>query len=333
MEYDAAAHAEQVLIRGKCFLYRQKAPFVPSGKSVHGALEYEQKTDRVRCHECGQWYRMLSTHVARAHSIAPRDYKKKHGLRRLCALCGPGVSLAMVRGKENYYQRLRVTTRSPEGRARFAEIGRQSGSRQGNTAIAERRNEEGRCAAQLAERLKQLQEHYGRTPTSAELMDKGLSPQSICLVFNLKTMRQVYQSLAMAYEPKRQENPNAYPREALIIRLRDYWAKYGKRPSKMHMRMGLVPTWDVFKRVFGSMRAAYEAAGLTALTESRSSYTRDGLIEQIQEYYRQHGEVPRASRKFGRKYGDALPPGFPTTHVFKRIFGSMAGAYVAAGLT
>jgi hypothetical protein len=165
-------------------------------------------------------------------------------------------------------------------------------------------------------------------------MAEGLSSSSICLVFNFRTMREVYQSLAMTYEPKRHGGTRKalITREALITRLRDFWAKYGKRPSKMHARMGLVPRWDVFKRVFGSMRAAYEAAGLTALAERMSPYTRDGLITQMQEYYQLHGEVPRASRKFGRKHGDCMPPGFPTTHVFKRIFGSMAGAYVAAGL-
>jgi hypothetical protein len=112
-------HAEQVLIRGKVFLYKQKAPFVPSGKSVLGALEYDEATDRVRCHECGEWFGSVGQHARRAHMLSPKDYNARHGLRLGASLCAIG------RAQEKA-ERMRRTPNLPplDQRIKFAEKGR-----------------------------------------------------------------------------------------------------------------------------------------------------------------------------------------------------------------
>jgi len=331
---------EQVLIRGKVFLYRQKAPFVPSGASVHGALEYNGESDELRCHECGGWYRMLATHIVKAHRIRAAEYRKRHGLRRLCALCGPKM-IAKIRGgerKEQYYQRLRERVRSPEGRASFAALARDWRARyprvQPPTDLAERRNETGHCHAQLTRRLKELAAMYGGLPTNAELSKHGLSPESICVVFNLPTVTEVMKLLQLAPSRNR-AGASAYTREVLIEMLRDFWAKYGCLPMRSHIRMGLVPRSEAFTRAFGSMAEAYEAAGLS-IAAARSPHgkaaRRKELIGKIQKFYQEHGDVPRASRKYGRGDGESLPAGFPSRGAIERLFGSMYAAYEAAGL-
>jgi hypothetical protein len=45
---------ESVIIRGHVFPRAEKEPFVASGESLLGALEYNQETDQTKCHECGK---------------------------------------------------------------------------------------------------------------------------------------------------------------------------------------------------------------------------------------------------------------------------------------
>jgi len=41
---------EHVIIRGHVFTREEKSPFVVSGESLLGALEYNQDTDETKCH-------------------------------------------------------------------------------------------------------------------------------------------------------------------------------------------------------------------------------------------------------------------------------------------
>ena len=38
----------KVLFNDKVFLYKQKAPFVPSGMSIQGGLEWDPEQDKIR---------------------------------------------------------------------------------------------------------------------------------------------------------------------------------------------------------------------------------------------------------------------------------------------
>jgi hypothetical protein len=40
-----------VIICGQVFRYEDKSPFVPSGRSVNGALEYDKSGESIKCHE------------------------------------------------------------------------------------------------------------------------------------------------------------------------------------------------------------------------------------------------------------------------------------------
>jgi len=46
---------------------------------------------RVECHICGRWYRMLGIHVRRTHGMLPDDYKRAFGLRVSVGLDAPIV--------------------------------------------------------------------------------------------------------------------------------------------------------------------------------------------------------------------------------------------------
>src|SRR5947209_6324170 len=45
-----------------------------------GVLAYDEVTDRVQCHACGGWYRMLSAEHLKRHGLTAAAYKERYGL-------------------------------------------------------------------------------------------------------------------------------------------------------------------------------------------------------------------------------------------------------------
>jgi hypothetical protein len=256
-------HAEQVLIRGKVFLYKQKAPFVPSGKSVFGALEYDEATDRVRCHECGKWFVSMSQHL-RTHSMTASEYKDKHGLRRAAGLCGMRLGVEFrQRGSRTMDGRVSpLAILTPDQRR--AAIAKRKTSRR-----HEKRNEDGHCPAQALQDLRDLAERLGRTPTVKEIYAAGMSADSLPWTFSVRRISDVLSLAGLA--PRTGTGFRMYSRDLLIEMLRDFYVKHGRVPNNHDRRMKMFPPHSILTYHFGSMQAAYEAAGLAKVAEGRAA--------------------------------------------------------------
>lgn len=85
--YQAGQRETHVIIAGNLFAWQDKAPYVRSGHSVLGALEHDAKTDTVKCHQCGEWFRSIGHHIfnqakggSSTHTTV-RAYRIRHGFR------------------------------------------------------------------------------------------------------------------------------------------------------------------------------------------------------------------------------------------------------------
>ncbi|GAA0988730.1 hypothetical protein GCM10009555_070990 [Acrocarpospora macrocephala] len=109
----------------------------------HGILVRDESADRVRCHECGRWFRALGAHV-RVHGLTAGEYRERFGLLATKPLTSREVSATRRRIARSSYQR------SARTRSDLA-VG-QSLARTGELAEAARKPEVSpqRRAAQLA---------------------------------------------------------------------------------------------------------------------------------------------------------------------------------------
>lgn len=81
--------AARVLIHGIVFAAEEKAPFIASGQSVYGAIEFDPAQGKIKCHECGEWMESIGHHSATTHSLAAREYRRKYGLNAATTLDCP----------------------------------------------------------------------------------------------------------------------------------------------------------------------------------------------------------------------------------------------------
>lgn len=176
--------SRKVMIQGHVFDYELKAPFIPSGVSVFGAVEYDFQKDKLRCHECGEWFASLAHHIAHGvHDISLREYKTKHGLRIMASLVSR--SGAASRSKHST-ERNSGNIVSLRDRPEFSNR-KQAAKRN----LGEERNMDGRCAAQLSLKIKNLSREVKRTPTTAELKQRGISTSVLLRSFKVETLSEV----------------------------------------------------------------------------------------------------------------------------------------------
>lgn len=150
-----------VILRGQVFRWEEKEPFETSGRSVRGALEYDRVIDKVKCHECGEWFRSMAFHLSQRHQMVTRDYKYRHGLRSNTGLCSPLISEKM----RNIARSRKVTGSLKSSTIDAVAARRQSPSQKGRKYnFQEVLNERGHCKAQTVKLLRQLAEELGRAP-------------------------------------------------------------------------------------------------------------------------------------------------------------------------
>ena len=248
--------AEQfVRINGKTLLYKQKAPFVASGMSIQGGIEYDAEEDKLRCHECGEWFKSLGPHIWQAHGISGRDYKSKHALMMGSSLVNENMRLIASRTMAA------MNSADPEAcRKRISNLlNRGRGSRV-HRLRAELRNERRTCPAQLLADIRKLASKLGHTPSQTELSQAKMSGRSACLALNVKTIGAV---VSLAGLVPNGSSHFLYTPEVLIEILRDFYVSHGRLPRQRtdHNR-GLLPSCPTFRRAFGSMKQAFRAAGL-----------------------------------------------------------------------
>lgn len=238
-------HAPKVIVLGQVCDWEEKAPFVPSGKSVLGALEYDPKMDKVKCHECGEFQRAIGVHARKAHGLDSREYKITHGLRASSSLSGP-TTIAKKRSSVHL-------KRPPSARFMAA---RRTGSRKG-TSQMELRNARGTCQAQLVERMKRLAEQLGRSPESKDVHAAGLSSAITTHIGRLSQLQELAGLVVTKCGMR-----DRFSKDILMEVLRDFFVSNKRIPSFRDWRSGLLPCPRTFKRHFGSLANAYLAAGL-----------------------------------------------------------------------
>jgi len=191
------AHAVKpthVIIGGIVFPWAAKAPYVASGHSVLGGLEYNEAEGLIKCHVCGCWTRSVGKHAAAADGVSPRDYRRDYGLRNTTSLCTPST-------RARYRANVRISALLPEAKKHRFVKGPSLQNRKHATGkdaglSAETRNLRMLCAAQIRVRVTNLAIAKGATPTHPDLKLAGIHPAVIKATYGL-SLRDFMKSLGL----------------------------------------------------------------------------------------------------------------------------------------
>lgn len=239
-------NTQHVIIMGHVFPYGEKAPYVRSGQSLFGALEYDQNRGLVKCHECGKFALRLGSHVAKAHGSV-RDYKVRHGFRVSASFKNPAAA--------HSYFTLRSRLPPPPKESY------NKGSRYHRPMSGEQDNMRGRCIAQLAAKIANIARETGMTPKYVDHISIARKLESKGLRWNdlLKTA---------GVPPNRITD---HSRTTVSELIRDFYAANKRVPSDRDFRAPSLPSPGIVRRFFGSIANAIEAAGIARVRTWRDS--------------------------------------------------------------
>lgn len=250
-----------VILLGQVCDYEEKAPFVVSGKSVLGAMEYDRTADKLKCHECGEWFGCVSKHAVHKHGISSKEYKEKHRLRIGSALVAPGVAASI---REKLIANLSSRTGSLKASARKGGFtkGDKRPIRRGvySGSMMEWRNVHSTCPAQLVERVKAIAKDLGRAPKGSELQTAGIHLRRKMGM----TVNEALDLAGLKTNPYRKEQyAGERGRQILIELLRDFYVRNRRAPNCRDWASGLLPNRKTYTFWFGSVFGALDAAGLS----------------------------------------------------------------------
>lgn len=255
-----------VRINGEIFLYELKAPFVSSGCSISGGIEYRKYDDTLKCHECGDWYKNLGLHSRNSHGLTAEQYKQKHGMRRKTSLvcermrevCIKNmVSLNAANGGSPVNQDPQLRER-----ANNALVAAGRGARR-SKLTDETRNSKMLCQAQVMARVKDLADSLGRTPSVADLREADLSVSQVMFSLGCSTATDAMAMCGLVPNRKGESPFTGYTEEMCFALLEAFLSSKGRRPTCSDQNRGLFPPRSVLARLFGggvgSLIKAYES--------------------------------------------------------------------------
>jgi hypothetical protein len=252
----------KVLIRGAAYDYKEKAPFVVSGKSLLGALELDSYGMAVKCHECGEFFRKVALHSKLAHGMTPKQYKIKHGLRISCGLCSP-FAVASLRARF-------CLTAGSHGIEALIEW------HKNNKYVRKNReellNERNKCMAQLRASVERITKEVGRIPTWIDLRSDGITFSGVKRAHGIIGINALMEAIGLEKPGIRTTSKmpgvsGYYTKVILIELLRDAKVKLGRIPMAKDCRAPLLPALATFVKLFGSWNAALQEAGFGLLAK------------------------------------------------------------------
>lgn len=166
----SSLESDHILLLGIVFNRKDKEPFSKSGYSLLGTLEYEQNTDCVKCHECGDFFNDLAHHIPAIHDLSVREYRNNHGLCSKTKL--RGLFIGNRSAKRNPVSFSNLSKRPKRDSSSYLQKARKS-------KVLQRPSEEilnfrNRCNLQIISRISELGRKVGHTPTIPEMEDVGI---------------------------------------------------------------------------------------------------------------------------------------------------------------
>jgi hypothetical protein len=248
---------------GKVRLYNYKEPFIhySGGFGYYGVLLFDLASDRVQCHRCGKWFESLGAHVIKTHRMSVSEYKTDVGLRNTTALIGERFRAKLIANGQERFKNLKVHT------GKMAEKTKEKIRKAISDNRMESQNSTGCCPIQILNDLRELAEDLGRTPTYADIegSERVQSVDTIAKVYG-----NVGNALEMAGLSKRKPGHNVkhsgtgkklkYTDDMLLDFIRNFERHEGRVPSASDSRRSLIPHRSVYRKRFGSWKAAVRIA-------------------------------------------------------------------------
>jgi len=137
-----------------------------TGFGFKGVVIEDFDNGKLQCNICGEWFEQMAQHLNHKHNIKSPEYKKQFGLLLSTAL----KSKKMRLNQSEVMQKMRKGNK--KNRMRFEKNNLFAGNRKGTIRAVEGKNKYGVCDLQIMQKVLELREELGKTPTLTQLKER-----------------------------------------------------------------------------------------------------------------------------------------------------------------
>lgn len=248
-------------------LYKAAEPFMSAldGHGYFGVLLYDSWEDKVQCHMCGKWFKLLSAHINQAHKVNTDYYRERFGFGKHLGLCSLGLSkrhselIKTNKGqKENFERNIKGSIQSrlnygdSDYKKRIGELIKKS------RKVMSYRNKISACDEQIRSRFRVIQQIVKKVPSLRDINKYDPSLHRL-----IRTYFGGIQNLQKSLGVDTYKTGVKIRDIDLIASMRNYVIKNKSIPTSY--RKVLEYSSETYKNHFGSWRKAVEIAGLHQL--------------------------------------------------------------------
>lgn len=256
--------------------YKEPLKAIPTsvGFGYYGTLLGTPDGEFVMCHACGKLFKNLATHIKQAHKEQFKnvaEYREVFDLAHRTALVSESERIRLKKKSIEFFNSL--TEKQKAEYRRRADEGRLMRRQHYQPKIRlETKNKRGTCPDQLLDKIQQVKDNLGHTPTLKEFMRETGGQRFKRAIF--ATFGSWVEALyILGLEPRnplgtRGGRKSYYDEETLLEMMRAFTKKYDAAPTSTDCKRGLLPAWNVYKRVFGSFETARQLAGVYQMTKN-----------------------------------------------------------------
>lgn len=248
--------------------YKEPLKAVEKGKGYgfYGTIAITEDGEFMQCHLCGELYASVGGHL-RVHNLTATEYKEQFGLG-----IGTGlVSEALRKKKQDIFldqaekgttKGLPVWLQEYNRKVQSGEVKHIGVKHKDGGQNLERRNREGTCPEQTLEKIRELAEKLGHTPSIEEFRKHYNYKYYKSLTFHHGSYLAAVKKLGVKSAKDLKEPTDV----ELIQALKAFHKRFNRTPMKSDFDRGLVSyNRQMFWRHFGSLNEARTQAGLDAV--------------------------------------------------------------------
>lgn len=253
-------------------LHNYKEPLSPieKGFGYYGTITATIDGMYIQCHLCGNLYKNLGSHIKNAHSMLGKEYKERFELAFMSALVSENYRIESKKRALKWWASL-----GAEEQERMKQKASENNSYKRTPQQLqqlETKNVRGTCPDQLLEKIKEVAESLGHTPSKKEFIGALRSQRYVHLIY--KTFGSWTTAVDMAgYMPKEKNHGRGgyrhYEDEELLAYLAKFAEETGEIPSYSDFYRGLFPSLSVYQHRWGNLENARIAAGVYDILEAR----------------------------------------------------------------
>lgn len=229
-----------------------KEPLSPvkDGFGYYGTLTYDESRKFTQCHLCGYFFKQLGKHVGMAHGVPVRAFREEMGLPMQKSLTAPSAAVP------NFERYAKMTVEEKTALRERLQSGRGDSTSQGRARQKSLyyKNLEGRCPAQLLDKIDTLAKELGRAPSYKEYQKR----------YGHATGRSVYSTYGswnealrlLELSPSKGGTPFRYDKKILLELLRDFQREYGREPMYSDCSRTMLPSAQTYESHFGTWSKA-----------------------------------------------------------------------------